>query len=151
MKRAFILLFAAGLAACNVSVDQPNLPTDPATETFDPALGVDIATMTKTPSGAYFKELVIGTGATLTGQPNITFTYIGYVKNGASFESGQQINPYSLQLLVSGLQEGIQGMKVGGQRLVVVPSALGFGRTVVGPVPGNSTLIYRFELDGIVQ
>ncbi|MEO7086337.1 MAG: FKBP-type peptidyl-prolyl cis-trans isomerase [Gemmatimonadaceae bacterium] len=149
MKRAFVLLLAASLGAC-LNVDQPDTPTDPATETFDPSLGVNISTMTMTPSGAYFSELVIGTGATLVGQPAVTYTYIGFVKDGSTFGSGVQI-PVVLEILVQGLQEGMQGMKVGGQRLIVVPSALGYGPNIAGPIPPNSTLIFRVELDAIVQ
>ena len=42
-------------------------------------------------------------------------------------------------------------MKVGGQRLIVVPSALGYGPNIAGPIPPNSTLIYMFQLDGVFQ
>ena len=36
-----------------------------------------------------------------------------------------------------GLQEGIQGMRVGGERLIVIPSALGYGNTVTGIGPAE--------------
>lgn len=150
MKRAFYLLFALSLTAC-LNVEQPSdTPSDPTTETFDPSLQVDLATMTKTSGGAYYKDLVIGSGtATLTGQPNVLFTYIGFVTNGATFGSGSQTTPLPLSQLVEGLQEGMQGMKVGGQRLIVMGSALGYGPTVAGPIPPNSTLIFRIQLDGL--
>jgi FKBP-type peptidyl-prolyl cis-trans isomerase FkpA len=151
MKRAFVLLLAVGLAGCNLDTAPIGDPSNPATETFDSSLGVDLATMTKTPSGAYYKELVIGTGAVLVGQPSVTYTYIGFVKNGATFGSVQEPVPFPLQELVEGLQEGVQGMKVGGQRLIVVPSALGYGPNIAGAIPPNSTLIYMFQLDGVFQ
>lgn len=152
MKRAFVLLLAVSLTACNLDVNQPDTtPSNPATETFDASLGVSIATMTMTPTGAYYTDIIVGTGDALTGQPVITFTYIGFVKNGATFGSGVQAVPYPMQGLVFGLQEGMQGMRVGGQRLIVVPSVLGYGPGVYGPIPANSTLVYRIQLDGIFQ
>jgi FKBP-type peptidyl-prolyl cis-trans isomerase len=48
-----------------------------------------------------------------------------------------------------GLQEGLQGMRVGGERLIVIPSALGFGNTVTGTVPPNSTLVYDIVVTSI--
>jgi FKBP-type peptidyl-prolyl cis-trans isomerase FkpA len=153
MKRLLLLLATACLTGCNLNVAQPeNRPTDPATETFDPSLvtlGVDIPSMTKTPSGAYYKELKLGTGAALTGQPFVLFTFNGFVKTGALFAAGTQQFPIPLSNLVYGLQEGMQGMKVGGVRLVVVPSALGFGPQVNPGVPANSTLIYKIQLDDL--
>ena len=46
-----------------------------------------------------------------------------------------------------GLQEGMQGMRMNGERLIVVPSALAYGNlnTVPG-VPPNSTLVFEVEL-----
>ena len=87
MKRLLLLAAFTCLGACNLDVAQPeNRPTDPATETFDPSLGVDISKMTKTPTGAYYKEIKLGTGdMALVGQPFVQFTFIGFVKTGASF------------------------------------------------------------------
>ncbi len=152
MKRFLVLLIAACLTACNLDVADPgDHPTDPTTETFDPSLGVDLSTMIKTPGGAYYKDLKVGTGPVLVGQPMVLYTYVGFVKNGASFASGQQASPESLQMLIEGLQEGMQGMQVGGQRLIVVPSELGFGANASGSVPPNSTLIFDIQLDGLPQ
>ena len=152
MKRPLLLLFAAALASCSLNVDSPQgSPTDPSTERVDPALGVDIATMTKTPSGAYYKDILVGSGAILTGQPSITFTFAGFIKSGATFGNGVQASPYPVSSFVAGLAEGIQGIRIGGQRLIVVPSALGYGGGVYGAVPPNSTLIYLFQLDAIFQ
>ena len=98
-------MVAVGLAGCNLDTAPIGDPSNwPATETFDSSLGVDLATMTKTPSGAYYKELVIGTGAVLVGQPSVTYTYIGFVKNGATFGSVQEQVPFPFPLQESPLK-----------------------------------------------
>jgi FKBP-type peptidyl-prolyl cis-trans isomerase len=150
MKRLALLLASLSLAACSLQTTEvPNIPSDPATETFASGLGVDIPTMTKTANGAYYKELSVGTGATLTGTPLILYTYAAYLKNGAMFQSNAVTVPQSLAGLVFGMQEGMQGMKVGGERLIVIPSALGYGNTTGLPIPPNSTVIFDVRLDQI--
>ena len=51
------------LAACDLSTD-PDIPDpiDPANDTYASSLGVNIASMTKTASGLYYKDKVVGTG-----------------------------------------------------------------------------------------
>jgi FKBP-type peptidyl-prolyl cis-trans isomerase FkpA len=137
------------LAAC---ITEPNKceshPTDPATETFAPALGVNVSTMEKTELGDYRKDLVVGTGAPLTQLRQVEIHYSAYLKNGQLIE--QVLNdPYPLNLSTGasvGLADGMLGMFVGGQRLIVVPSELALGACDNGGVPGNSTIVYKIEL-----
>ena len=148
MKRLILLLAAACLSACNLEVANPsNTPSDPATETFASFLQVDISSMTKTPDGVYYKDVQVGTGAVLTGQPAVLYTIQGFTKTGAIFANGSQATPVPLNTLVLGLQLGMQGMREGGQRLIVVPSKFGFGPSANAPVPPNSTLVYKVQLD----
>ena len=147
MKRLLFLCAATWLSACSLNTTEvANSPTDPATETFASSLGIDISKMTKTTNGVYYKEISVGTGATLTGTPTIQFTYAGFLKNGNLFDQGSSV-VFSLGQLVFGMQEGMQGMKVGGERLIVIPSALGYGNTQGLPVPPNSTIIFDVRLD----
>src|SRR5215510_14183413 len=95
MKR-FVLLFAAAvsLAGCNLDTTPPGSntePSDPASETFSPDLKIDIATMTRTAAGDYYKEVTIGTGATLT-TPNtvVVVSYLGFLKNALLWSSAFQ-------------------------------------------------------------
>jgi FKBP-type peptidyl-prolyl cis-trans isomerase len=48
-----------------------------------------------------------------------------------------------------GLADGMVGMSVGGERLIVVPSELALGACNNGPIPGNSTLVYKVDLISI--
>jgi FKBP-type peptidyl-prolyl cis-trans isomerase len=140
-RRVFLIFAAALLASCNLDTSTPNRPSDPATETFAAALGVDISTMTKTPSGAYYKDLKPGSGTALTGLPVVNISYVEFLKDASLVGQIVGVNQ-DLTSMIPGIQEAIQGMKPGGERLMVIPSALAYGnsQTAVG-VPPNSTLV----------
>lgn len=169
MKR-FLLLFATvALSACSLNTTEPqDNPSNPATETFASSLGVDIATMKKTVDGVYYKDITVGTGPILptpiSGSPDgITFSYAGFLKDGTLFDTsqgtGDGTTTQDLSALIGGFQEGTLGvlatppndpMHVGGERLIVIPSELGYGPQLVqgplGTVPPNSTLIFDIKL-----
>ena len=147
--RLVTLLPSILLASCLQTPDRcPIIPSDPAQETFAPALGVDIATMEKTELGDYRKDLVVGAGAPLTTLATVQIHYSAYLSNGTLIA---QVIDQPLPLDLSrqatvGLADGMLGMFVGGQRLIVVPSQLALGACENGPVPGNSTIVYKVEL-----
>lgn len=147
MRHILALVGALSLSAClNLNVDQPtaapNNPSDPATETFASSLHIDLSKMEKTSSGVYYQDLKPGTGDSLSTQGNVTVSYLVFLKNAALI--AQQVNlTESLSVEPQGFRDGVAGMRVGGERLLVIPSALGFGpRTDVPGVPPNSTLVY---------
>ena len=150
--RRLLLLFAGTMAlgAC-LDVAQPvDDPSDPATEVFDASLGVNIAQMTRSPAGAYYKDIVVGTGAQLGTQVNVFLTYNGFLKNGVLF--GQAINePDDLQRVPAGLHDAMIGMREGGERLIVIPSALGYGASGNAGIPPNSTLVFDVRLESITE
>lgn len=149
MRKVLTLLPAILLAACFTTPDRcPINPSDPAHETFAPALGVDITTMERTGLGDYRKDLVVGTGAALTTLATVEIHYTAYLANGTLIDQAVD-QPFQLDLgarATIGLADGMLGMSVGGQRLIVVPSDLGLGACDNGPVPGNSTIVYKVEL-----
>lgn len=141
------LAAAAALTSClSLNVDGPGTePSDPAHETFAPGLNVDISKMQRTPSGVYYKDGPLGSGGAFTGLGTVTISFVGYLKNGSLFQQGSAVQ-IVLGNEIVGLQEGMQGMHPGGERLIVIPSALGFGPSVAGTVPPNSTLVYDLIL-----
>ena len=149
MRLVLTLLSTVLLAGCLTSPDKcPVNPSDPTHETFDPSLGVNIATMEKTQLGDYREDLVVGTGDPLTTLTSVSIHYSAYLSNGTLID--QVIDqPFPLDLSARatiGLADGMLGMAVGGTRLIVVPSELGLGACANGPVPGNSTIVYKVEL-----
>jgi FKBP-type peptidyl-prolyl cis-trans isomerase len=142
MKRLALVLAAALVSSCSLNTDAPNNPSDPATETFASSLKIDLSTMKKTPGGTYYKDLVVGQGTTLTGQPAIIVSYIEFLKDGSVVGSVASA-PQLLSSMVAGVQEGMQGMAPNGERLLVIPSAMGYGNNSTIPgVPPNSTLVF---------
>jgi len=141
MKRLLLVLAAALVSSCSLNTNAPDEPSDPTKESFASALGVDLSTMTKTPSGAYYKELKQGTGTPISGLPSVNISYAEFLKTGALV--GQLVSvTQDLTVMIQGIQEGAQGMKPGGERLLVVPSALGYGNNPsIAGVPANSTLV----------
>lgn len=149
MRLVLTLLPSILLAACFTTPDRcPINPSDPAQETFAPALGVDIASMQRTELGDYRKDLVVGTGAALSALVTVQIHYSAYLSNGTLIDQVVD-QPFPLDLnarATVGLADGMLGMNVGGQRLIVAPSQLALGACENGPVPGNSTIVYKVEL-----
>lgn len=145
------MLFAAAivLAGCNSTTsDSTSAPSDPATETFAASLNVNISKMTKTTNGVYYSDTKVGTGRPVAGLPSVTVTYKGYLRDGTVFDPGGS-TVFSLGGLIFGFQEGMQGMQEGGERILVIPSALGYGPNAQGPIPANSTLVFDVVLTKI--
>jgi FKBP-type peptidyl-prolyl cis-trans isomerase len=151
MKRVLMLAAAVvAIVGCNLEVPPPTGggldPSDPTKETFAPGLNVNISRMTKTDAGTFYRDTIIGTGATLTSSDAvIVWSYIGVLKNGQVFATGAD-ETTTLTAQIGGLRDAMRGMKVGGERLIVVPSALGYGSVQVGLVPPNATLVYDVKL-----
>ena len=144
LKRSLCMAIPVVLAACNLDVAQPtNEPSDPATETFDPSLQIDISKMQKTTAGTYYRDVTVGTGLTLTigvGKSAVV-SYVGFLKNAAPFAQALDVL-VTLSSLPPGLQDGMANMREGGERIVVVPSELGYGPIPEPGVPANSTLVF---------
>ena len=152
MRRLLILVGTLALTACLDVPTVPDNPTDPSTEVFASnltTLGVDIPHMTKTALGDYFKDLVVGDGPALSSPVAVVITYQGFLKNGALF--GQQAEaPINLSNRGPlGLRDAMIGMRVNGQRLIVIPSELGYGVGGTAGVPPNSTLVFLVQLESI--
>jgi FKBP-type peptidyl-prolyl cis-trans isomerase len=157
--RPVLLALAAILSAgCNGSnsgttaVDTNVYTADPATSSYASSLNVSIASMTKTASGLYYKDLVTGTGATAAAGYTVRVEYSGWLVNGQQFDTSVgRVPPYFEFLLnagkvVKGWDEGIQGMKVGGKRQLVIPPTLGYGTNGSGSIPANAILVFEVTL-----
>jgi len=115
-------------------------------------------------TGASVTELIkqdgrAGTGAEAVAGRTVTVHYTGWLydaaradKKGTKFDSSRDRNdPFSFNLgageVIRGWDEGVAGMKVGGQRTLTIPPALGYGaRGAGGLIPPNATLLFDVEL-----
>ena len=111
---------------------------------------------TTTPSGLQYEDTIVGDGAQATAGQSVRVHYTGWLYNdsqqGAKFDSSRDRNdpfefPLGAGMVIKGWDEGVQGMKIGGQRTLIIPASLGYGaRGAGGVIPPNATLKFDVEL-----
>lgn len=151
MRRLRSLLpFLAFVAAVSCTESGPFVP-DIATTNFAPALGVDIANSVRTPSGLYYRDILVGGGAEVpaSGSVVVNNNYEGYLRNGTRFDEGSFSFTTGVGQVVAGYDEGVRGMRVGGQRQLIIPPNLGYGGQSNGSIPGNSILVFFVTVTGV--
>ncbi|MBP6900849.1 MAG: FKBP-type peptidyl-prolyl cis-trans isomerase [Burkholderiaceae bacterium] len=107
-------------------------------------------------------DLVEGSGAEAGVGQRVTVHYTGWLfdegapqQRGRKFDSSKDRgDPFRFQLgagmVIRGWDDGVQGMKVGGTRVLVIPPELGYGpRGAGGVIPPNATLVFEVELLGV--
>jgi FKBP-type peptidyl-prolyl cis-trans isomerase FkpA len=138
VRVALLLVFALAGAACGggETSTAPTPPTAPFSTT----------------------DLREGTGPTASQGRTVTVSYTGWLFDPSRPESkGTQFDSqasFSFQLgvgrVIPGWEQGIPGMKVGGQRRLVIPPNLGYGSQMVGSIPPNSTLVFDVMLLNVI-
>jgi FKBP-type peptidyl-prolyl cis-trans isomerase len=102
-----------------------------------------------TASGLKYVDIVQGNGPSPRLGQTFLVNYTGTLENGSKFADGRS-SEFRLGEVIPGWNEGIQSMKVGGKRKLIVPAPLGYGAQGRPPsIPPNSTLIFEVELVGI--
>ncbi|NBV76875.1 hypothetical protein EBR66_01805 [bacterium] len=109
------------------------------------------------------QEVKVGTGAAAVPGTFVSVLYEGKLENGTTFDSSAAHNNEPLvfelgtQGLIPGFQIGVNGMKEGGERVIAIPPALGYGdKDVKDPsgkviIPANSKLIFALKLIKVEQ
>jgi FKBP-type peptidyl-prolyl cis-trans isomerase FkpA len=116
-----------------------------------------IMSLIMTASGLQYEDLTIGDGAEAAAGQFVSVHYTGWLQNddgspGEKFDSSvDRDEPFEFSLgagqVIQGWDQGVQGMKVGGKRRLVIPSTLGYGaRGAGGVIPPHATLIFDVEL-----
>lgn len=101
-------------------------------------------------------DTVEGTGEAVTPGATITAHYTGARCNdGIIFQSSHDFGDpatFALDRVITGWQEGVPGMKVGGIRRLIIPSDLAYGSVrAAANIPPNSDLVFDIELVAIVK
>ena len=99
-------------------------------------------------------DVIEGEGRAVEVGDTVFVNYVGRLENGQEFDNsynrGQAFSfTVGAGRVIEGWEEGILGMKVGGQRILVIPPEMGYGAKNIGPIPANSTLIFAIELVSI--
>ena len=112
-----------------------------------------------TTSGLQYEDTVEGSGEVAKAGQYVSVHYTGWLYEGgvkgAKFDSSKDRGqPFEFPLaaghVIRGWDEGVQGMKVGGTRILVIPSQLGYGaRGAGGVIPPNATLMFEVDLLGV--
>jgi FKBP-type peptidyl-prolyl cis-trans isomerase len=107
------------------------------------------------PSNLVVKDLIKGTGPEAKAGQSVTVNYVGVLYHGGSeFDASWKRNePFTFTLgqgaVIKGWDQGVPGMKVGGRRELIIPSALGYGPTGSPPkIPANAPLVFVVDLLG---
>jgi FKBP-type peptidyl-prolyl cis-trans isomerase FkpA len=102
-------------------------------------------------------DLVVGTGTQATTGKRLTVNYTGWLysstasgNKGTLFDTSVGRGAFTFTLgagqVIRGWDQGMAGMRVGGQRRLIIPPDLAYGSQAVGTIPANSTLVFEVEL-----
>ena len=113
-------------------------------------LAANELTATKSDTGLYYIIEQQGSGDMPTANSNVTVAYKGFFTNGVVFdESNTEGVSFNLRGLIPGWAEGIPYFNEGGNGLLLVPSHLGYGSTIIPGIPVGSVLIFEIDLKTI--
>ena len=103
------------------------------------------------------QDLVSGTGEEAVAGASLLVNYVGRLEDGTVFDTSEgRLTPVAFTLgvgqVIEGWDVGLQGMRVGGQRRLIIPPNLAFGsRGVEGSVPSNATVTFEITLEAIIN
>lgn len=150
MTRILTLTSAIALVTTLAACGSSNSPT---TTTATGSNGLSSITTLQT------TDVRVGTGAEAVAGRSVSVHYTGWLysetaadKHGTKFDSSLDRNqPFQFILgagqVIRGWDQGVVGMKVGGQRTLVIPPSLGYGSAgASGVIPGNATLVFDIQL-----
>lgn len=102
------------------------------------------------PGGLKYQDATIGTGPQAKKGDKLQMRYIGKLMNGKVFDKNVKGKPFTFHLgggeVIKGWDQGLAGMRVGGERTLTCPPNLAYGKSGNPTIPGNSTLIFEVKL-----
>lgn len=107
------------------------------------------------PKKLEIKDLEKGSGPGAKPGDEVTVQYVGVnYKSGKEFDaSWDRGEPFTFPLgshsVIEGWEQGLEGMKVGGRRELIIPPQLGYGSEGGGTIPPNETLVFVIDLEAI--
>ena len=130
MNRATAFLLLLGLAACGGGAEPPTAANDA------PLVSLDV---------------VVGDGPVAEVGDTVTVDYVGRLTDGTEFDNSYaRGEPFTFTIgqgrVIRGWDQGVPGMRVGGQRRLTIPPGLAYGSSPPPGIPSNATLTFDIEL-----
>ena len=147
IKSLFVLLLPIAFFACKkTEVDQAKVDREIIRQYIRDN---GITNADSTASGLFYAITDSGVGASPTATSTVWVYYRGSYTTGVTFDQSEAgtFIPISLVNVIQGWKEGIPLIKKGGEIKLFIPSALGYGTTGSGTIPGNTVLIFNVKLD----
>ena len=99
-------------------------------------------------------DIKVGEGEAVKEGDTVSVHYAGRLQDGTEFDNSKKRGaPLDFKVgsgqVIQGWEEGLVGMKVGGERILVIPPEMAYGDRGIGPIPGGATLIFSLELVAI--
>ena len=114
------------------------------------------AAVVSSPAALTLTDTVVGTGPVAATGTNAAVTYTGWLYSataanfkGRQFDAGTFTFKLGAGSVIPGFDQGVAGMKVGGTRTILVPSALGYGPSGTTGIPANSGLVFEVKLTAV--
>ena len=105
--------------------------------------------------GGLFADVQVGTGTALVAGKKAAVYYRGWLTSGTKFDESRpgadgKLAPFIFTLgkheVITGWEQALEGMKIGGVRLIIVPPAVGYGASAQNGIPANSVLVFQVQL-----
>lgn len=98
-----------------------------------------------------FADIAVGNGLEAASGRKLSVNYRGWLTNGSIFDQNvDSTKPFVFTLgagsVIPGWEQGVNGMKVGGERLIIIPPAAGYGNVPQGSIPASSVLVFYVKL-----
>lgn len=107
------------------------------------------------PKQLQVRDIEPGDGPEAKKGDQATVDYVGVLyENGREFDASfNRGEPFTFTLgnteVIPGWEQGVEGMKVGGRRELIIPPHLAYGSQELGPIPANSTLVFVVDLRAV--
>jgi FKBP-type peptidyl-prolyl cis-trans isomerase len=131
------------------------LPKEPRPDiAYEPPFNGAPQATQRLPSGITIEDFTLGAGEPAAAGAEVEVHYTGYLTDGTVFDTSRKRGrPFGFELgagrVIQGWDQGIAGMKVGGQRRLIIPAELGYGARQAGKIPPNATLVFTVELSSM--
>jgi FKBP-type peptidyl-prolyl cis-trans isomerase len=147
---ALLALILCGCASTSTTTSSSGVSTSASAKVTTPAAPAPSRVVT-TPSGLQIEDLVVGDGALAERGNEVLVHYTGTFTDGTKFDSSlDRRKPIAFRIgdgtMIAGWDEGVQGMRVGGKRKLIVPPSLAYGSNGRQGIPPDATLVFEIEL-----